>query len=105
MNRILLFVACLFLTVIVHAQIVNVTVKVVNAKGEALPFSTITILPVADTAAAQTKLADSTGAVLFTLQQNGLYKVRLSSVSYEPLEKSITVKPGATSFRFIMQPL
>ena len=105
MSRILLFICCLLLTAFAYSQEVNVSFKITNPKGEPLPFATVSVMPVADTMAKQTKTADSIGAVNFHLLPNNLYTVRISSVNYQELEKTINVKQGATSFRFVVQPL
>ena len=62
-------------------------------------------MPVADSMAKQTKSSDSSGIVAFYLLPNNLYIVRISSVNCEDLEKTISIKQGNTTFRFVMQPL
>lgn len=102
MNRILLCFS-LLLSAFVQAQEVPVSLKLVNQKGEPVSFATVTAFPVADTTAKQNKLSDSVGGVQFSLLQNNLYSVRISSVEYAPLEKSISIKTDATTFRFVLQ--
>jgi hypothetical protein len=95
----------LFLTAVVAAQEVPVKMTIVGSKGEPIGAATIIVIPAADTNARQTKLADTAGMAIFQLKQNGLYKVLVSSVSYESLQKSITIKGDAPGFRFVAQPV
>lgn len=104
MNRTLLLCFSLMLSAFAFAQNVPVSIKLADQKGETLAFATVTVMPVADTTAKQNKLADSSGTVVFDLAQNTIYVVRASSVNYEPLEKTINIKPDAASFRFVLQP-
>ncbi|MDQ3276979.1 MAG: TonB-dependent receptor, partial [Bacteroidota bacterium] len=103
MNRILLFCFVL-LANRATAQSFPVLLKIENAKGEPVAFATVAVWPVADSTALQSKISDSSGVVLFNLAQQ-LYSIRITSVEFAPLEKSISVKPDATSFRMVMQPL
>lgn len=105
MNRFLLFVFGTLLSHFASSQTVPVTVKIANQKGEAVSLATVTVVPAADTTAKQNVLSDTLGIVKVDLQQNGLYSIRISSVEYAPLEKSIAIKPGLTLFRFVLQPV
>ena len=105
MNRLLLICFCLFLAAYSSAQDVPVKMIVVGTKGEPIGAATVIVIPASDSNARQTKMADTAGVAVFQLQQNGLYKVQVSSVNYEPVEKNITVKGDAPSFRFVVQPL
>ncbi|HEY1020654.1 MAG TPA: TonB-dependent receptor plug domain-containing protein, partial [Flavisolibacter sp.] len=102
MNRILLF-CFLLLAQASYAQTVAVSLKIVNQKGEPVPSATVVIWPVADSTASQSKISDSAGQAVLQLGQN-LYAVRITSVEYAPLEKTISVRPDATTFRMVMQP-
>ena len=66
--------------------------KIVNTAREPLPFATVTILSVPDTIQKQEKITDSNGVVLFRLYQMRPYRIRVTSVNYQPLEKNITIK-------------
>lgn len=101
MNRILLFCFLLFAQ-FANAQTVAVSLKIGNQKGEPVSAATVVVWPVADSTARQTKISDSTGHVEFQLAPQ-LYAVRITSVEYAPLEKTISVRPDATSFRMVMQ--
>jgi hypothetical protein len=105
MKLILLFCIAFLWTSVVYAQNVTVTFSVTNQKREPVPYATITVVSVADTTAKQNRITDSVGTVQFQLQESNLYTIHISSVNYAPLEKSITTKPGAAFFRFLMQPL
>jgi hypothetical protein len=102
MNRVL-FLFLLLSSYLVNAQSVDVSLKIVNQKGEPVPSATVVIWPVADSLASQSKISDSAGQALFQLGQN-LYTVRITSVEYAPLEKTINVRPDAATFRMVMQP-
>ncbi|HEV7333673.1 MAG TPA: TonB-dependent receptor [Flavisolibacter sp.] len=102
MNRMLLF-CFILLTQQANAQSVAVSMKIVNQKGEPVQYATVLVWPVADSTKLQSKVSDSIGQVVFQLPQQ-LYAVRITSVEYAPLEKSINVRPDATTFRMVMQP-
>ncbi|HZH64933.1 MAG TPA: outer membrane beta-barrel protein [Flavisolibacter sp.] len=105
MNRLLLCLALLFTSAFVKAQTPIITLKVSDGKGEAVTAATIVVVPVSDSLNKQTKIADSTGTVIFNLSPNDLYLVRISSVNYRPLEKTVKIGNENTSFRFTLQPL
>ena len=105
MSRLFLICFSVLLSVFSFAQEVPVKMTIVGTKGEPLGAATVVIIPAVDTNAKQTKLADTAGVVVFQLQQEGVYKVQVSSVNYEPVEKSITVKGPAPTFRFVAQPM
>ena len=105
MNRLLLCLALLFTSAFVKAQTPIITLKVSDGKGEAVTAATIVVVPVSDSLNKQTKIADSTGTVIFNLSPNDLYLVRISSVNYSPLEKTVKIGNENTSFRFTLQPL
>lgn len=104
MKPLLIFGCFLFSVGFAQAQEVSVKFNVVGAKNEPIGAATVTVLSAADTTSLQTKMADSAGRIAFTLQQNNLYIVKVSSVNYAPLQKNITVKGEAPSFRLTMQP-
>jgi len=104
MKRLLLICLSVLLTSLSFAQDVPVRMTVVGPKGEPLGVATVVVIPAADTNTKQTKLADTAGIVIFNLKADGLYKVQVSSVNYEPVEKNITVKGANPVFRFVAQP-
>lgn len=105
MNRVLLIAFFCQLTCAAFTQSVPITLKTINQKGEPVLSATVTVTPVADTASVQNKITDSLGNVQFHLAENALYTVRISSIEYATLEKTINVKPGATQFRLVLQPI
>lgn len=105
MSRLLLICFSVLLSALASAQEVPVKMTIVGSKGEPLGAATVAVIPAADSNARQTKLADTAGFVTFQLQQNGLYRIQVSSVNYEPVERNITVKGNNPSFRFVAQPL
>src|SRR3982751_4778542 len=76
----------------VQAQLTTVRIKVTNQKQETVSFATVIILSVPDTIHQQQRVSDSTGVSSFQLLQGKPYRVRITSVNYQPLEKSITIK-------------
>lgn len=104
MKQLPLFCFSLLLSAFVFAQDVPVKFTVVGSKGEAIGAATVTVTAAVDTTARQTAMADSAGRVVLRLQPNSLYSVGATSVNYEPLQKNITVKGDASSFRLTMQP-
>ncbi|MBB1283072.1 TonB-dependent receptor [Flavisolibacter sp. BT320] len=102
MNRVL-FLFLLLSSCLANAQSVAVSLKIVNQKGEPVPSATVVVWPVADSLASQSIISDSAGQALFQLGQN-LYAIRITSVEYAMLEKTINVRPDATTFRMVMQP-
>lgn len=85
-----------------QAQQTNVTIKIINAKKEPLPFASITIRPVKDSTQLFNKVSDSGGIVKFDLSYER-YLVSVSSVNYLPFQKGITVKTDSPSFTFIAE--
>jgi iron complex outermembrane recepter protein len=82
----------------------DVTIKVVNKSKEAIAGATILVLSVPDTLHKQQQIADSSGATVIPLEMNHPYLVRISSVDYQPLEKSISVKGSSREFVFTCTP-
>ncbi len=104
MNRFLLFGLFICCYSIINAQNITITIKAVNQKGEGVASATVTVVAVADSTSPQNKITDSAGAAMFQVAENSLYLVRISSIEYTPLEKTINVKPDARQFRFVLQP-
>ena len=105
-SRILLFCLLLFCSAFqVQGQLTTVRIKVSNQKHEAVPFATVTIISVPDTVNQEQKVSDSTGTSYFQLQQGRPYKVHITSVNYQPLDKNITVKGDNPLYSFIVEPV
>lgn len=105
MIRVWLFCFFLLFFTAAFSQDIPVTLKVTNQKSEPVSYATVVVLSVADSTTKQEKITDSLGQAEFNLSQNNLYTVRITSVEYAPLEKSINVKPNAKQFRFVLQPI
>lgn len=82
----LLMLLCLF----TQAQ-QRIQIKVINDKKEVIPFSTIKITNRADSLQIFQQTTDSTGMASFDLAKNVQYNIVISSISYETLEKGISI--------------
>lgn len=80
-----------------YAQQAGATVKIVNAKNEPVPFASLRILSVEDSAQLFRKITDSNGIAFVTLGY-GQYTFDVSSVNYLPLKKGITIKAARPFF-------
>ena len=86
-------------------QKTNVTFKIIATGKEPVGFATVAIISVPDTINKEIKITDSSGSVIFLLEQMHPYLVRVSAVNKEPLEKAITVRGDNPIFTFILDPL
>ncbi|MDQ6609451.1 MAG: TonB-dependent receptor [Bacteroidota bacterium] len=105
MNRLSICFAMLFITVFAKAQTTAITLKVSENKNVPIASATIVVTPVSDSLSKQTLLADSTGSAIFNLSINTLYLVRISSINYTSLEKTIKTGSENATFHFAMQPV
>lgn len=105
-HRRLIF-AFLFLIFYVSSATQNypVTFKIINQKKEPVIFATITIINRADSNEVIKKSADSSGIAKFNLVKGGQYTVRVTSVSYQALEKKITLTGNQTAYTFSLEPI
>jgi Outer membrane receptor proteins, mostly Fe transport len=78
-------------------------IKVVNAKNEPLPFATITVLSVPDTARQQYEVTDSNGVAHVFLLNNHPYIIKISLVNYLQQEKRITFHSNHPDYIIQMQ--
>ncbi|MEO7292633.1 MAG: carboxypeptidase regulatory-like domain-containing protein, partial [Ginsengibacter sp.] len=85
-----------------QAQQTVVTIKIVNAKREPLPFASVSVTSVKDSTKAIHKVSDSSGTLTFNLAHEQ-YLVAVSSVNYAPFQKGITVKSDHPVFTFIAE--
>lgn len=85
-------------------ELTDVRIRVVNGNNEGIPGATILVLSVPDSIKSQQKIADSSGVCLFSLIKNQPYLVRITSVDYQRVEKSITPKNNNSSFVFRVLP-
>ncbi len=104
LSRFTVFISTLFFFIIqansVHAQQTNVTIKIVNAKKQPLPFASVTVTGVKDSMQTFNKVSDSSGIAKFDLYRDEQYTVSVSSVNYAAFKKGITVKNENPVFTF-----
>ena len=81
------------------AQQTAVTIRIVNAKREPLPFASVSVTSVKDNTKTLHKVSDSSGTVIFDLVHEQ-YLVAVSSVNYAPFQKGIIVKSDHPVFTF-----
>lgn len=98
----LILVSFILLSHLLHAQQIEVSIKVATTKGEAVPFASLTAIRVSDSKAVQ-KVSDSSGIVLLSLLSGAKYNLKISSVNYEPVEKGITVTTNNPVFTIVVQ--
>ena len=97
----ILFVGCVFCLLPQNskAQQTQVSLRIINAKKEPVPFASVSVIAVKDTTHAIHKVSDSTGIVMFNLVY-GQYLVSVSSINYAPFQKGITIKTDNPVFTF-----
>jgi iron complex outermembrane recepter protein len=93
------FFCCVFITNIIQAQLTTVTIKIVNAKKEPIPFATIMVTGAKDITQRLEKVSDSTGIAGFNLSHER-YIISVSAVNYAPFQKGINVKSEHPAFIF-----
>lgn len=89
---------CLF-PGIATAQQTSVTIRIINAKREPIPFASVSLTAVKDSTQSWHKVSDSSGTVIFNLAHEQ-YLVSISSVNYAPFQKGITIKTDHPVFTF-----
>src|SRR5258706_3393125 len=93
-NCCFLFLISIFLCLItaanIRAQDATVSIKIINAKKEPLPFASLTVAAVKDSTQVFNKVSDSSGVAVFALQYQQ-YIVNVSSVNYALFQRGITV--------------
>ena len=103
MLRFLSLFLLFFASFVSYTQQTQVRIKVVNQQNEPVPFVTVKVMPVPDTVNKLEKMTDTSGLVLFHLQQQRPYKVVISAVSYLLLEKALTIKSDNPLFTYTLQ--
>ena len=99
MIRFALILPAIIISSSVFAQQVNVTLKIVNNKNDVISYASVTVTARQDTVHLQSRVADSSGLVKFSLPK-GQYIVRITSTNYQPLEKGIAVSSTQHFFFF-----
>lgn len=87
------------------AQNIPVTFKIINQKKEPVTFATITIINRADSNEVIKIPADSSGLAKFNLVKGSQYIVLITSVSYQAVEKKITLRGNQSIFTFFLEPV
>ena len=104
MLRCLAFIIGFFFSFqISNAQTTQVTFKIANVTNEPIPFATVTVIAVPDTVRKQQKLTDSTGAVVFQLEQYKPYRIQITSINYNTLEKALTISGDNPIYSYTLQ--
>ena len=93
---------CFLFTQEGNAQQTVVTVRLLNAKKEPVPFASVSVTPVKDSTRSFQKISDSNGVAKFNLEY-GQYLVTLTSVNHASFQKGITVKNNDPVFTFIAE--
>ena len=86
----------------VQAQETPVHLKLRNEQHEAVIFATVSATDADDTLQKKQSLTDSSGSVVFQLQQGRRYIIRCATLGYQPLEKNITVRGAAPVFTYTL---
>jgi hypothetical protein len=105
-NRHLLFCLAIFLFGFnqVKSQETTARFKITNQKNETLSLVTVVVVSIPDTIHKQTKITDVNGEVSFQLLQSRPYLVKVSSASYQSVEKKITITTDNPLYNIILQP-
>jgi len=103
MIRFALILPAIIISSSVFAQQVNVILKIVNNKNDVISYASVTVTARQDTVHLQSRVADSSGLVKFSLPK-GQYIVRITSTNYQPLEKGIAVSSTQHFFSFTLEP-
>lgn len=77
----------------------DVKISVSNTSKETLPGATIECTKVEDGSVSY-ETTNNNGVAIFKSLENTLYKMKISFVGYQTIEKSIMVKPNARTFYF-----
>jgi hypothetical protein len=102
----IVFCQSLLLLLFAHqlkAQETPVNIKVINARSGPVPFVTLKAFPATDSSQSIQKATDSSGWVVFHLQQNIHYIIRVTSSNFQPVEKRITVKGTKPIFEITVE--
>ena len=86
-------------------QKTNTTFRIVTSKNEPVAFASVTVISVPDTIHIQRKVSDSSGKVIFNLDQQHPYLVRISATNHVPIEKAISINGDHPVFTFTAEPI
>ncbi len=97
----LLIISFLFIASFVFAQQGLSTFKITDSEHKPVAFSTIQVVLTADSNSKFEKVTDSNGVAVFSLVQDQFYKIRITSINFQAVEKNIVIK-GENPFYEIM---
>ena len=86
-----------------YTQELPVRFKIINSNKEPVPFASAKIISVPDTMQLQQGITDSSGVAVFTLINDHLYKVQVTSINYKTIEKNIKLTGTQTTFILIAE--
>ena len=93
--RLLSTLFCIFLPLLLPAQKVPVTIRVVDGQQVPVAFATITVAEQSDSTRSLSAIADTTAQAVFELDTPGLYRVKVTALGYKPAWSNIAVQSGA----------
>jgi iron complex outermembrane recepter protein len=76
----------------------DVYFRLTDPQKQPAAFSTIKLVPVADSSKVFQQLSDSLGRAVIERLNPGQYRITVTSVGYQPYEKGITLKDGRNEF-------
>lgn len=87
------------------AQTSSVIIRTGNARGEPVPYASVTLVSRMDSAVSFHQVADSAGVTRFPVVPAAQYVVSITAVNYQSFEKGITVSAVPVDVRFTLDPL
>jgi len=90
MLRFFSLVFLLMFVSVAEAQQAQVKIKVINNQSEPVPYATVRVVSVPDTVHKMERITDTSGVASFNLELQRPYKILVSSVNYQLLEKALT---------------
>jgi iron complex outermembrane recepter protein len=103
--KLIFLVGCFLGVSPLSAQEINVSIKIVNEKNEALVSASVVATDRLDSLQQFKQVADNNGLVYFQLRKGRQYIINISAVNYQPFEKVIQLSGQQSSFTFSVDPL
>jgi iron complex outermembrane recepter protein len=98
----------LFIALLLHMQLlaqeVSTTFKIINTKKDPVGYASVIVTNRLDSLIRQSGTTDSNGIIVFKLPK-GQYQVSITSVSFQPIEKGISISGRESNFLFTAEPL
>ena len=104
-GKFFLFLVLILVSFASAGQTIPVTFKILNHKKESVAFANIFVINRIDTTKSSKKITDSTGTAKFELLKGNQYTIKISSISYHPIEKGIVITGNQTIFSYSVEPL